>query len=128
MRVFSPTPMALARKVPAEGLTIGDKTFAPGTLVSVNSWVIHFSTEIWGSDAAEFRPDRWLEPNGAALEKQFMPVSSFNLLSRFTSLCSMRSNHHLSYSGVKVMHNVQAKILLGSSYQRLRPRLCATMT
>ncbi|ETS77916.1 hypothetical protein PFICI_09978 [Pestalotiopsis fici W106-1] len=73
MRVFSPTPMALARTVPADGLTIGDKTFAPGTLVSVNSWVIHFSTEIWGKDAAEFRPDRWLEPNGAALEKQFMP-------------------------------------------------------
>ncbi|KAK6218188.1 hypothetical protein LQW54_002941 [Pestalotiopsis sp. IQ-011] len=75
MRVFSPTPMALARRVPEGGLTIGDKTFAPGPLVSVNSWVIHFSTEIWGSDAAEFRPDRWLGENAAALEKNFMPVS-----------------------------------------------------
>lgn len=75
MRVFSPTPMALARRVPEGGLTIGDKTFAPGTLVSVNSWVIHFSTEIWGPDAAEFRPDRWLGEHAAALEKNFMPVS-----------------------------------------------------
>lgn len=81
MRVFSPTPMALARRVPEGGLTIGDKTFAPNTLVSVNSWVIHFSTEIWGPDAAEFRPDRWLGENAAALEKNFMPVSPFPLFS-----------------------------------------------
>ncbi|KAI1848539.1 hypothetical protein JX265_013787 [Neoarthrinium moseri] len=73
LRVFSPVPMGLPRAVPAEGLTIGDKTFSPGTILSINSWVMHYSTEIWGPDAADFRPGRWLAADAAVLEKFFMP-------------------------------------------------------
>ncbi|KAH6659961.1 cytochrome P450 [Truncatella angustata] len=72
LRVFSPTPMGLPREVPTGGLTIGDKTFAAGTILSVNSWVMHYSTEIWGPDAAEFRPERWLGEDADALDKYFM--------------------------------------------------------
>lgn len=67
--------MGLPRVVPDGGLTIGDKTFASGTILSVNSWVIHYSTEIWGPDAAEFRPERWLAGNADTLDKYFMVVS-----------------------------------------------------
>ncbi|KAK9773521.1 putative Cytochrome P450 [Seiridium cardinale] len=73
LRVFSPTPMGLPRVVPEGGLTIGGKTFAPGTILSINSWVMHYSTEIWGPDAAEFKPERWLGDDAAVLEKYFMP-------------------------------------------------------
>ena len=33
-----------------------------GTLVDMRSNVLHRKTQVWGSDAAEFKPGRWLEP------------------------------------------------------------------
>lgn len=57
-------------------MTIGDRTFTEGTILSVNPWVIHRSLEIWGSDARTFVPERWLRDDAADLEKKyFIPVS-----------------------------------------------------
>lgn len=76
LRVFGPVPMGLPRVVGEEGVTIGDRTFPKGTILSVNPWVIHHSKEIWGADASEFRPERWLAGDrSAALDKYYMPVS-----------------------------------------------------
>lgn len=76
LRVFGPVPMGLPRVVGEEGVTIGNRTFPKGTILSVNPWVIHHSKEIWGADASEFRPERWLAGDkSAALDKYYMPVS-----------------------------------------------------
>lgn len=76
LRFFTPVPMGLPRCVPAGGLTIGDRTFTEGTILSVNPWVIHRSTEIWGPDARLFIPERWFRIDAAELErKYFIPVS-----------------------------------------------------
>lgn len=76
LRIFGPAPMGLPRVVGKEGLTVGDRFFPPGTTVSVSPWVIHHSEEIWGPDAREFRPERWLdEAKSAALDKYWIPVS-----------------------------------------------------
>lgn len=57
-------------------MTIGDRNFTDGTILSVNPWVIHRSPEIWGSDARIFVPERWLRDDAADLEKKyFIPVS-----------------------------------------------------
>ncbi|PGG99925.1 hypothetical protein AJ79_08362 [Helicocarpus griseus UAMH5409] len=77
LRVFGPAPMGLPRIAPEGGLTIGDRTFPKGTIVSVNIWVMHHSKEIWGPDASEFNPDRWLTEDAAQLSKYFIPVSSY---------------------------------------------------
>jgi cytochrome P450 len=74
LRVFGPVPMGLPRVAPKGGLTIGDRTFPAGTILSVNPWVMHYSKEIWGRDAHEFNPDRWLSDSAAALEKYWIPV------------------------------------------------------
>lgn len=29
------------------------------TIVGINPWVAHFNTEVFGPDAARFRPERW---------------------------------------------------------------------
>ncbi|OCK81417.1 cytochrome P450 [Lepidopterella palustris CBS 459.81] len=36
-----------------------------GTIVLLCPWAVHRSKELWGEDAAEFRPDRWMAPGHA---------------------------------------------------------------
>ncbi|KAK1753120.1 benzoate 4-monooxygenase cytochrome P450 [Echria macrotheca] len=73
LRIFGPASMGLPRVVGREGLTIGDRTLPAGTIVSINVWTIHHSKEIWGDDAREFNPDRWLGKDAARLERFFIP-------------------------------------------------------
>lgn len=67
--------MGLPRIAPKGGTTIGDRTFPQGTILSVSPWVIHYSKELWGPDADVFNPDRWLEGDGPAKERHWIPVS-----------------------------------------------------
>ncbi|KAF1810375.1 cytochrome P450 [Eremomyces bilateralis CBS 781.70] len=76
LRMFGPVPMGLPRIAPKGGLTIGDRTLPEGTIVSVNPWVIHYSKELWGEDADEFNPNRWLEGDIAAKEKYWIPFGA----------------------------------------------------
>ncbi|KAH9995211.1 cytochrome P450 [Xylariaceae sp. FL0662B] len=77
LRIFSPVTQGLPRTVPAGGITIGDRTFPEGTVLSISQWVMHQSTELWGPDAREFNPDRWLREDAAALEKKYyMPFGA----------------------------------------------------
>ena len=80
MRVFALASMGLPRVAGEGGLTVGGRTIPQGTIVSVNIWVIHHSKEIWGEDASEFKPERWLGKDSAKLEKFFIPAS-------FTPVC-----------------------------------------
>lgn len=75
LRIFGPVPMGLPRVAPKGGLTIGEHTFPAGTILSINPWAVHHSKEIWGPDASEFNPDRWLSDSAAALDKYWIPVS-----------------------------------------------------
>lgn len=77
LRIFHPVPMGLPRTVPEAGITIGDRAFTKGTILSVNPWVIHRSPEIWGADATDFVPERWFREGAGDLErKYFIPVSA----------------------------------------------------
>ncbi|KAI5468140.1 cytochrome P450 [Mariannaea sp. PMI_226] len=61
LRFHSPSGIGLPREVPpnSRGVTIHGHYFGPGTVLSVPTYTIHHSKEIWGSDADEFRPERW---------------------------------------------------------------------
>ncbi|KAL2150091.1 hypothetical protein VTH82DRAFT_7767 [Thermothelomyces myriococcoides] len=76
LRVFGPVPMGLPRVVPKGGLTIGDRTFPAGTILSINPWVMHYSKEIWGPDAHEFNPDRWFDDSISSKEKYWIPFGA----------------------------------------------------
>ncbi|KAK8069631.1 benzoate 4-monooxygenase cytochrome P450 [Apiospora phragmitis] len=73
LRAFAPITMGLPRVAPKGGVTIGDTFFPEGVTLNVSPSIIHTSKEIWGPDAREFSPDRWLEPDAAAKEKYFIP-------------------------------------------------------
>ncbi|KAI1809550.1 cytochrome P450 family protein [Poronia punctata] len=61
MRLYPAVPGNLERNVPSEGMTICGKFVPGGTVVGSSAWVIHQMQEVWGDDAAEFRPERWLD-------------------------------------------------------------------
>ena len=68
------TPMATPENPNPEPVQILGYTFPPGTALSVPSYTIHHSKEVWGPDAEEFVPDRW----DRVTEKQknaFIPFS-----------------------------------------------------
>lgn len=76
MRVLPPSAIGLQRVAPAGGVTIGDRTFPAGTILSVHLPGVLLSRDIWGPDAREFRPERWLGPDAAEMERYFIPVRS----------------------------------------------------
>ncbi|KAK2602906.1 hypothetical protein N8I77_009405 [Diaporthe amygdali] len=62
LRHHSTSGIGLPRLIPADaprGVTIRGHYFPPGTVLSVPSYTMHHSPEIWGPDASEFRPERW---------------------------------------------------------------------
>ncbi|KAJ5609072.1 Benzoate 4-monooxygenase [Penicillium herquei] len=76
MRIHSTSAMGLAREIPegSNPITIADQTFYPGDILSVPSYTIHRSQEIWGKDAEEFVPGRW-ENVTARQKAAFIPFS-----------------------------------------------------
>ncbi|KAJ5157810.1 cytochrome P450 [Penicillium canariense] len=61
MRLHPPFGMIMDRDMPAGGMNISKHHIPEGTVVGTIPWVIHTLPEIWGSDAEEFRPERWLD-------------------------------------------------------------------
>ncbi|ETS84549.1 hypothetical protein PFICI_02574 [Pestalotiopsis fici W106-1] len=60
LRLHPATGLPLERVVPEGGATISGRFFPAGTIVGVNTWVEHRNPKIWGDDASEFKPERWL--------------------------------------------------------------------
>ncbi|MCJ1314433.1 hypothetical protein MMC25_008115 [Agyrium rufum] len=70
LRLSPPTPVALTRKVGMEGLCLsarqkgreGKVYYLPErTEIGANPYIINRDTSIFGNDANEFRPERWLK-------------------------------------------------------------------
>ncbi|KAI3323954.1 cytochrome P450 [Xylariaceae sp. AK1471] len=79
LRIHPATGLPLERVVPEGGATIGGFFFPAGTVVGVNSWVAHRNKQIFGVDADEFNPKRWLtddEEKLAAMSRCWIPVTN----------------------------------------------------
>ncbi|KAG7097714.1 hypothetical protein E1B28_005038 [Marasmius oreades] len=69
LRLHSTSALGLPRIVPEDGMAVplsfsddGPQVeLKPGSIVSVPSYTIHRSAEIWGEDYESFRPERWIE-------------------------------------------------------------------
>ncbi|PTB37142.1 uncharacterized protein TrAFT101_010875 [Trichoderma asperellum] len=76
LRHHSPSGIGLPREIPSDspGVTICGEFFTAGTVLSVPTYTIHHSKEIWGPDADDFKPERW----DSATQRQkdaFIPFS-----------------------------------------------------
>ena len=77
LRIFAPVAMGTPRVVPPEGVTLGGRFFPAGTTVSLNSFSMNLSTEVWGPDAREFRPERWMEASAEQLKNMKATMFQF---------------------------------------------------
>jgi cytochrome P450 len=73
LRMHSATGLPMQRVVPAGGATIANRFIPAGSTVGINAWVAHRNTSIYGPDAEQWRPERWLafeeQGRGAEVEK-----------------------------------------------------------
>ena len=60
LRVNPALALPMERVVPATGLQVGETFLPSGTVVGINPWVLHRDKRIFGEDAEEWNPDRWL--------------------------------------------------------------------
>jgi cytochrome P450 len=80
LRMCAATGLPLWRVVPqgSGGVEVMGRFFPEGSEIGINTWVAHYDRDIWGDDAAEYRPERWLESSPERLKEMeafFMPVS-----------------------------------------------------
>ncbi|CAG8904564.1 unnamed protein product [Penicillium egyptiacum] len=68
MRYQPSTPMIIPRYVSDGGMTLHNQYIPAGTEIGANPYVVHRNRRVFGDDAHDFRPERWLEdPERAAL-------------------------------------------------------------
>lgn len=76
LRYHSTSALGLPRILPTGGATLAGKFFPGGTIVSVPAYTIHRDKSIYGQDADEYNPDRWIKAeNRSQMEKYFSPFS-----------------------------------------------------
>ncbi|CZT42279.1 related to pisatin demethylase cytochrome P450 [Rhynchosporium secalis] len=61
LRIHSATGLPMQRVVPPEWTTIAGQFIPGGASVNINAWVAHRNQSVFGNDAKEWRPERWLE-------------------------------------------------------------------
>lgn len=79
MRIHSTSSLGLPRQIPfgTEKIEICGQIFHGGDIVSVPTYTIHHSTEIWGPDADAFVPERWTPGRLTTRQKAaFIPFST----------------------------------------------------
>ncbi|KAJ9610743.1 hypothetical protein H2200_005520 [Cladophialophora chaetospira] len=72
MRVHPSLGTGLPRVVPYPGVEISGRFFPGGTGVIMNQNAVHFDTNVFGADAEQFLPERWLRDNDGGKNAAYM--------------------------------------------------------
>ncbi|XWX01103.1 hypothetical protein V2A60_009128 [Cordyceps javanica] len=69
LRIFPPVAGLMAKEAPPNGHYWKGKFIPGGTRIGSCAWGIFRREDIWGADANEFRPERWLDSTPESLHK-----------------------------------------------------------
>lgn len=72
MRLHPSVGLTMPRHVPAGGATISNFHFPEGYRIGVNAAVVQYHKDIFGPDADEFNPNRWIEGDAVKMDKAMM--------------------------------------------------------
>ncbi|KKY28214.1 putative cytochrome p450 [Diplodia seriata] len=76
-RMHPAAGLMLERVAPPQGITVCGRFIPGGTIVGCNAWVLHRRPEVFGEDAHEYRPERWLEAGGDKLREMKATMFQF---------------------------------------------------
>ncbi|KAF2159886.1 hypothetical protein M409DRAFT_60477 [Zasmidium cellare ATCC 36951] len=82
LRLHPAVSVPLSRTVPSGGAVLAGQYFPAGTDVGVNPYILHRDREVYGDDAEDFRPERWLENDAETLARMERSWCPFGLGSR----------------------------------------------
>ncbi|KAL6170579.1 hypothetical protein ACJQWK_03555 [Exserohilum turcicum] len=69
-RLYSSIGISMPRVAPAPGIVLSNHYIPQGYVVGVNPHNAHVDTKLFGDDAKEFRPERWLESQARSFEME----------------------------------------------------------
>ncbi|KAF9891592.1 hypothetical protein FE257_003603 [Aspergillus nanangensis] len=72
LRLNPPAPNIFPRFVSEPGLDLYGRFAPAGTEISGNPWIMQRDTAMFGEDAEEFNPDRWMDPEKAKLYNKYL--------------------------------------------------------
>lgn len=71
-RIYPGIQLSMGRIVPVEGMELCGRFIPGGYWVGMNPAVVQFDTSIFGHDADQFRPARWLGPDAMNMDKHML--------------------------------------------------------
>ncbi|KAK1842043.1 cytochrome p450 pisatin [Colletotrichum chrysophilum] len=74
LRLHPATGLTMPRVVPEGGRQLAGAFFPAGNVVGINAWIAHHNKEVFGHDADDFRPERWIDSSKeqkSAMESYF---------------------------------------------------------
>lgn len=82
LRAHPAAGLPLERIAPVGGVQLGDVFVPGGTNIGCNAWTLHLDKDLWGQDADEWRPERWLEASEAKKAEMKNSMFAFGAGSR----------------------------------------------
>lgn len=77
MRLCPSAPNIFPRMSPKGGYEVDEQFVPEGVEVTCNPWIVHRDKEIYGEDAMEFRPERWLDLEKAKVFDKYSMVFGY---------------------------------------------------
>ena len=126
IRFYPSTPMIIPRYVSEGGLNLFGRHAPAGTEIGANPYVIQRDKKVFGEDALEFRPERWLEDEKKAtfMEKYILTWGygtriclgkNIALMETYKLMCQVGLLPHNVYSRSRI--SLLTKSIVLSSFQ-----------
>ncbi|KAI8271935.1 hypothetical protein K4K56_002839 [Colletotrichum sp. SAR 10_98] len=79
LRFHPAVSMTMERIVPQTGLALPDGSVVPGgSLIGMNPYIVGRNKDVYGADADEYRPERWLQQDGEDDEAYKLRMRQWN--------------------------------------------------